>query len=189
MLARLQAVSKLTQFPEFVQRAEALQQELRTELVHPSTENPSALQRLAQEVASLFAACEKTLGEQAYAAYISDNITDVLLSLGYRVAQIPGEDTAQACVATIDESLGVQFNIDDQGHLNTEMVALDAGAAALEPGKQQQACSCSSGARGAKERDWKVRERYRTHFEEHDTLRVVEQPTVESRPHDTANRR
>lgn len=186
MLAKLQAVSGLTMLPEFTQRAEALQRELQAELIHPSEENLSRLQQLAQAVATLFAACEKALGEQVLAGYISDNITDVLLSLGYRVEQIPGENTQQACVAAFDDSLGVQFNIDGTGHLSTEMVALNAAAVAVDPLQQEHVCSMVDQVLEAlKERDWKLRERYRTHFEKHNTLRVVEMPAVESRPHES----
>ena len=78
---------------------------------------------------TLFSAGEKALQGNSFASYVSNNVSEVLLSLGYRVAQIDpeaGEADPHACVAAFDDSTGVQFNVDEAGRLTTEMVALDA---------------------------------------------------------------
>ena len=188
MLAKLQAVAGLPTLPEFVQRAAALLTQLRAELAQPSADSMAALTGLQQEVDTLFSAGEKALQGALMSAYISNNVSEVLLSLGYRVAQIDPEAGAEphACVAAFDDSTGVQFNVDEAGRLTTEMVALDARSAEVERGKQEKVCSMIDQVLEAlKARDWQLRERFRSNFAEEEQLRVVELPATDSH-HDDA---
>jgi len=188
MLAKLQAISQLTMLPASCRRAETLLGHLRVELANPSAEHLAALQGIGKNVDALFAACEKALHEQLLTQYVSHSVSDVLLSLGYRVAEItPEEAEQQSYVAAFDDAVGVQFNIDGTGHLTTEMVALNAGAAEVNRDTQEKVCSMIDQVLDAlKQHDYQVRERYRSHFEESETLRVVELPASETHESHTA---
>lgn len=188
LLAKLQALAGLSMLPEFSQQAETLLGQLRAELTHPSADSLAALGQLGQEVDTLYAASEKALQGQLLSSYVSSNVSDVLLSLGYRVAQInPAEDTEpHACLAAFDEATGVQFNVDAAGRLTTEMVSLDAHAAEVDSSKQKKVCTMIDQVLGAlKERDWQLRERYRSNFTDEEQLRVVDLPTAESHHDET----
>ena len=133
------------------------------------------LAQLAQDVATLYAASERALQGELISSYISDNVSEVLLSLGYRVAQIDADEAARphGCAAAFDASTGVQFNVDDAGRLTTEMVALDAQSTQVDRGKQEKVCSMIDQVLEAlKQRDWQLRERYRSNFAEQEQLRV-----------------
>ena len=182
MLAKLQAIAGLPTLPEFTRRAETLLAQLRAELAQPSANSLATLAQLGQEVDTLFSASEKALQGELLSSYVSHNVSEVLLSLGYRVAQIDPDADAKshAMVATFDETTGVQFNVNETGRLTTEMVALHADAAEVDRDKQEKVCSMIDQVLAAlKGRDWQLRERYRSNFADQEQLRVLEQPTAE----------
>ncbi len=188
MLAKLQAIAGLAMLPEFTQHAETLLGQLRAELAQPSADSLAALGQLGQQVDTLFSASEKALQGELISSYVSSNVSEVLLSLGYRVAQITPDADADphACVAAFDEATGVQFNVDATGRLTTEMVALDANAAQVDRSKQEKVCSMIDQVLDAlKQRDWQLRERYRSNFADQEQLRVAELPTLETHRDET----
>ncbi len=120
--------------PELVERARALQTRLAT-LLADARELPP-VQALAQEANTLFDAARRILTTQATAEYVRGQVADVLLGLGYRVAEIPSES---ASVASLGEGVGLEFHVDAQGRLGTAMVATEEGVTA-QPAAQEKVC-------------------------------------------------
>lgn len=186
-LARLQAILRQEQLPDF-NRAAALLLERLSETLSRATANDNAeIRQVAVEVDALFTACAKTFEEQTIAAYLEDQISEALTTMGYQVSQLPPEGlTAQrALVAAVGDDLGLEFHVDGHGRLGTEMVALSEDAASAGHDAQERVCTLVDQVFAAlNAHECAIRERFRSSLRPGEQLRVVEMPASEdaSRP-------
>lgn len=177
MLAKLYAVSRQATLPGSSQKAAALLERLVHQLANSEHSGVAAFESLAVQVAATFADCEKSLQDQAMAEYVGAEVTDVLLSLGYRVAQVgEGDGAGQGtCTAALDSTVGVQFRLNAQGRLGTEMVAFNEQAADVDAVAQERVCALVDKVLGAlQRRRLTVRQKVRRSFPQGHRLRVVQ---------------
>jgi hypothetical protein len=190
MLAKLQAVAQQNADLEAQVRAVSLLAQVQTELAQASVDDLAALRTLAKAVDTLFVACEQRFLQQATSSYVGDQVTDVLLSMGYCVTQVSAEDTEESrtYVATVDNATALQLRVDGNGRFTTEMVALTEQAAEATAPMQGNVCSLVDQILAAlRERQCTVREKFRSTLEVGERLRVVELPATEEQPgHTTA---
>ncbi|MEI7831785.1 MAG: hypothetical protein WCJ56_01085 [bacterium] len=174
MLGKLQALSNQTYMQYFSDRATVLLQQLNAALTAQESDAFTAVRKLSTEVDELYAACEKTLEEQTMAAYLQDQLSDVLLSMGYNVSQVPAE---QKLLASVDNQVGLEFHLGENGRIDTEMVALKQSAAKSGAENEERVCNLADKVfKALAQRDIEVRERFRTHLDDDEELRVVEMP-------------
>jgi hypothetical protein len=139
---------------------------------------------LVQEAELLFTNCQQLLEEQAIASYLGEQISDVLITMGYQVAQVPPAAPAEhrAYLAMVGDDLGLEFHLDGRGHLATEMVALSAQASGAGQAGQEHICSLADKVFAAlTERECVVREQFRSSLSPGEKLRVVEMESTEER--------
>ena len=176
-LAKLRAVSQQELAPELGQQSTALLEQLSVVLGRQQTDELTALRQLAQEADTLFTTCLQLFEEQTIADYLGDQISDVLLTMGYQVAQVPPESPSEhrAYRADVGDGLGLEFHLDGRGHIGTETVALSPQAVDIDHAAQERVCSLEDKVFAAlKARECVVRERFRSSLSPGEQLRVVE---------------
>jgi hypothetical protein len=177
-LAKLQALASQTVLSDYRQRAEALLAAIAGTLA-TTTDTLERMRELAGEATQLYDACRRTLEEQAVSAYISEQVRDVLLSLGYQVSMVPGEGDAAhpALVAAVDQGVGVSFHTDGTGRLKTEVVAFAEQYAEADAGTKEKVCTLVERVLASlRDREWNVREKYRITVKTGERLQVVSLP-------------
>lgn len=180
-LAKLQALMAQAEQPDICDQAEALLGELAAALAG-ADDHRERLRELAEATDTLFEACRRTLEEHAVSAYVSEQVRDVLLSLGYQVSMVPAEDAGEspALVVPVDQHVGVSFHTDSSGHMKTAVVAFDAAHDAADAQTKPKACALVELVLTTlREREWNVRERYRITVKEGERLKVVALPKTE----------
>jgi len=181
ILAKLQAVLRVPDMPVFTDRAQALSAQLNETLAQDDGAL-SEIQQLAVQAGELFVACEQSLSAQVVSAYIQDEVSDVMASLGYQVTRISGEDDEQRLVAAMDDAHGVEFRVSG-GNITSEMVALTPDAAAADSEAEEKACHIVDQFLAIfKEHHQGTRERFRTSLLPKEQLRVVEIEPAETAP-------
>ena len=176
-MPQLQTVIELSPDEALRERAKALLTRLAEQLAREPLDS-AALRAVAAEAEALLAAVRTALQELLLMQAFSEQVAEALLSLGYRVAQIPGEE---ALLAPLDTDIGVQLTVDGKGCLETEMVALSSAAEAVSPAAQEQVCAMVDELVAAlRQRNCTVRERARKHFKTDHRLRVVSPPATEA---------
>lgn len=176
-LAKLRAVSYQEYLPDFSLQAVAMLERLSEVLSQVGADDLRMITQLAQDAEALYTDCEKALEEQTIAAYLGDQITDVLLAMGYQVAQVPPEQAAgqHAVVAAVGDELGLEFHIDGHGRLGSEMVALSPHSTRAGHASEERICALADSVFHAlKARDCEIRERFRSSLTPGEQLRVVE---------------
>ena len=181
LIARCTAVARLPELPEQVAQANALLARISDGVVHGTLDH-DALNALTVEVAALYAACEHLLRERLVSSYLGAQVSDVLLSMGYQVAQVASDDTSQLTyLAPVDNAHGVEFHISGTGRLTTEMVALSEEA--VQTGEQGQEKVCGMVGQVMQElaaRRLQVRERFRKHLRDGEPLKITAPPAEET---------
>ena len=175
IFAKLQAVSQQVELPDFVIQAAAHQQRLGEILTAGGTRELVRLRQLAEEAAALFSTCEHMLQERLVSSFISDQVADVLLSLGYQVKQLANEPESHDFVAPIEQGVAIKFHVEDGGRVGSEMVALSSEAVDADAEAQEKICAIVDriiGELGA--RNLAVRERFRASLQPGEKLHVVE---------------
>jgi hypothetical protein len=187
-LARLQAVMRLPEMPDFTERAREMGARL-SEALARDDEKLAEIQQLAGQAGELFAACEKALSEQVMSAYIEEELTEVMVSLGYQVTRIPGEDSFQhRLVTTVDDAHGIEFEV-DSGHIKSEMVALTPDASVTDPQAEEKVCHIMDQFIATfKAHHQGSREVFRTSLQPEEELRVVEIAEEETITADSARK-
>ena len=178
-LARLRAVSNLPDLPEQTARATALQSRLADIFTGASAEIPARLQALSHETAELFAECVHHLNEKLVSAYVGDQVAEVLGELGYQVSHVESASTTvrNDLFTQIDADFGIEFHVQGNGRLSTEMVALTEDALHTGPEAQEKICAVVDQVVGElRERQLPVRERFRSSLVPGQPLRLVEAP-------------
>jgi len=180
IVAKMSAVLRVPDLPDITRQAQELSARL-NQVLAGDDDNLIELQTLAQQAGELFAACENALSMQVVSAYIQDEVTDVMLSLGYQVTPIAGEGDRRRFLAPVDEEYGIEFQVDGGGRLGTEMVALHSGAAVTDPDAQEKICGIvDQMIEQLKAHHQNVREHFRTSLQPGEQLRVVETDAEES---------
>ncbi|HEY3378434.1 MAG TPA: hypothetical protein VGL77_13165 [Armatimonadota bacterium] len=185
MLAKLQVLSQQNTLPEVTARATALLGRMQVALQSTHTDDPAPLRTLAQDVDALFHACGQALEEQAAAAYLSGQVTEVLLSLGYAVTQLPTDAApGKHFVAEMGKQIGVEFKVDGTGRLGTHMVALSEDAVQSGEQAQEHVCALVDQVFTAlRQRQLRLRERYRSSLAPGEGLPLLQLPeTTENAP-------
>lgn len=143
----------------------------------------SALEALATETEALFNATEKAIEEQAMAAYLEDQVGQVLSGLGYRVTTASNGDDSKM-VAVLDSGLGVRLNIDGTGNLAGEMVAFSESTAQVSDAAQEKVCNLMDDIfDGLRRRNLVVREKKRKNLKVgNDRVEVVKTALSEAEP-------
>ena len=173
--AKTRAIMALPDIVDLVEQAKALHACAGQVLAQGDDDELAALRQLAQESGELFAACEELLGGQVVSAYMQDEVSEVLTSLGYQVQQVAGEEHQHRLVTPVDDAHGIEFRMEGIGRMKTEMVALTPEATAATPEDQEKICRIIDQViEQMKGRHENVRERYRTSLKHEEELRVVE---------------
>jgi len=111
------------------------------------------------------------------AEYVSSQVTDVLLSLGYQINHLPPErpSGSAGCVALLDSSIGVQFRVEADGRLRTEAVALTESASGSGEEVEERVCALVDQVlQSLRQRpECRVRERARRRAKSGERLRVL----------------
>lgn len=175
--AKLQALAAVG-IADINEKIEELRKWFSEILAQGETGEMDPLRRLAQQTNELFAACENLLQEELTASYIRDQVSDVLLSLGYQVQQISEGGAEQKLVTQIDGELGIEFHLDGTGHLGTEMVGLHDGATAGEEEQEKICRIVDEVIEALHQRNLTTRERFRT-SSANDSLRIIDVPPQE----------
>jgi hypothetical protein len=163
--------------PEFEEQARALQARLAVLLAEAKELPP--VQAVVDAAAALFDDARLALTRQATAEYVRGQVADVLLGLGYRVAEIPGEG---ASVASLGDGVGLEFHVDAQGRLGTAMVATEEGVS-VEHAAQEKVCGLIDAVLAAlREREVTVTEKFRRTLTAGQALPVVHVDTTAA-PH------
>ncbi|MHB0938307.1 MAG: hypothetical protein ACYC6A_18090 [Armatimonadota bacterium] len=184
--AKLHALSRLTDLPAFAVPARRMQQKLAGIIATGGESELDELAALGRETDYLFETCERTLQQHLVTEYISDQISDVLVSLGYQVQSVE-EEGGERLIANIDNAVGIQFNVAEEGKLGAEMVALNAEAAAHGQESQEKICSIIDQVfAGLKGKDLPLRERFRSKLKPGEQLKVVETSAEEATEGDAA---
>jgi len=187
ILAKIQAIMRLPEMPAFTDRARELSARLNEALARDNG-NQDEIQLIAGQAGELFSDCEKALTSQVTTAYIEDELTDVMVSLGYQITRIPGEGDRHSLVSAVDDAHGIEFRVDG-GHINSEMVALTRDASVIDPEAEEKVCSIiDQVVANIKERHQGVRERFRTSLRPEEQLRVVEIEQEETTPSAVASK-
>ncbi len=182
-LAKLQAVIEQEQ-PEFSAQATVLLERFSIALAQ-QPDDLATLHQLAELADQIFTGYLHFIEAQTVTSYVGDQISDVLLTLGYRVSQIAPENPAEqrAYVAEVGDDLGLAFRLDGQGQLKTELVALNEQAAGSGQAAQERICTLTDKIFAAlRARDCTVRERFRSSLTPGEKLRVMEATFDEERP-------
>ncbi|HOS44830.1 MAG TPA: hypothetical protein PK794_14175, partial [Armatimonadota bacterium] len=177
-LAKLQALASQTVLPDYRAQAEALLAALANALATAEDEL-ERVRGMADEAAQLYEDCRRALEEQAVSAYISEQVREVLLSLGYQVSLVPGqgETDSPALIAAADGRVGVSFHTDGAGHLKTEVVAFSEQHAVADAETKEKVCALVERVLvSLRDREWYVREKYRITVKEGERLQVVTLP-------------
>lgn len=182
LLAKLQTLAQQTELPDFAQQAQALLARVGTAMEQITVADLAPLEQLKEEADALFTATTTALEEQAVTSYVSDQVTDVLRSLGYQVAEIPADhQQATTLVTPLADDIGLEIRVDGQGHLGTHMVALSDDAAQRGHASQEKVCALVDEIFTAlRHRDIGVRERFRSSLATDESLPVVAMPAMES---------
>ena len=174
LYAKLQAVSRRTELPEFVAGAEVLRKRMADVLSTGGSREFELLNGLLLEAETLFAACERALQERLVASVISDQVTGALLSMGYQVRQVDGEENGHL-LAAIDNGVGLEFRVDGEGHVGSEMVALTPDGTHADHKTQEHVCTViDQVVSQLVARNYTVRERCRSSLHPGEQLRVVD---------------
>jgi hypothetical protein len=152
----------------------------------------AALEVLATEAQQLFVNTEQLIEEAAMASYLEDQVAQVLGGLGYRVTAATNGQSESKMVAVLDSGLGVQLNINGQGHLSGEMVAFSDATSDVNSQAQEKVCNLMDDIfDGLRRRNLVVREKKRKNLKSGvDRVPVVQvesasnetTPTSESKP-------
>jgi hypothetical protein len=181
-LAKLQALITQQELPEMRLQAEALLSELAAVLAGASDPR-DRLQALTDTATALFDDCRRALEERAVSAYVSEQVRDVLLSLGYQVSMVPADtaDEAPALVVPVDQRVGVSFHTDAAGHMKTAVVSFDADHPEADAQTKPKACALVEQVLTTlREREWHVREKYRITVKAGERLKVVSLPKADA---------
>ncbi|MHB9108812.1 MAG: hypothetical protein ACYDCO_17305 [Armatimonadota bacterium] len=186
IFAKTRAIQQVPDAPELTEGAQALTTRLNQALARDA--ELTEIQALAQQAGELFAACENALSMHVMSAYMHEEMTDVLQSLGYRVTDISGEADDYRFVTAVDEVHGIEFHVDGLG-LKSEMVALTPNAIDATPEDQEKVCHVMDQVvLQMRKRHGNIRERHRTSIKSGEQLRVVEMPAEEAAPSAAAPR-
>lgn len=178
IFAKTRAILRVPDAPEFAEQAQALMTRLNQALARDA--ELAEIQALAQQAGELFAACENALCLQVTSAYMQEEMTDVLQSLGYRVTRAVGDTDENRFVAAVDAAHGIEFSVEGLG-LKTEMVALTPDAINATAEDQEKICSVMDQVvLQMRKRHGNIRERHRTSLKSGEQLRVVELPAEET---------
>lgn len=178
VLAKLQAVSHQDALPAYAAQATAMLGQLGDTVATVSDNYLATLRRLAEDANHLFIGCHRALEEQTRAAYVHDQLTDVLLTMGYRVSQVAAEGERKSLVAAVDHEVGLEFHVDGQGRMGTQMVALTPEGATAGQAAEKKVCKLMDEILAAlRARQCEVRERFRSYLADGEELRVVEMAT------------
>ena len=184
IFAKMRAILHVPDAPDFTERAHDLNARLNQALARDA--ELTELQALAQEAGKLFAECENALSLRVTSAYMQEEITDVLQSLGYHVTHAVGDTDERRFVAAVDVAHGIEFSVEGLG-LKTEMVALTPDAIDATAEDQEKVCSVMDQVvLQMRKRHGNIRERHRTSLKSGEQLRVVEIPAEEAAPHAAA---
>lgn len=185
-LARLQALARHELLPEYATQGKALL----TRLSMLLAQEPLPLddiRRLAADAEALFTACDTAVQERAVSAILGDQVTEVLLSLGYDVTQVPGVETqVDTLLASVDHDYGVELSLRGDGRVSTQMVALSQDGVHADADDQEKVCQLVDKLVAAlRQRKVDIRERFRASLQPGEELRVIEGETVETTVTDT----
>ena len=173
--AHAQSVLRQTVLPAPRAQAEAMLKSL-SALVAATPVELTELENLAGQSKALFEATEMALEDKALSQHLEDQVGQVLAGLGYRVTSAKGAEADDSkMVAVLDNSIGVQLNIGEGGHLSGEMVAFSEADAEVEIAAQERVCDLMDAIfDGLRRRNMVVREKKRKDFKvNQDRLRVV----------------
>lgn len=186
-LPRLQVVAEKSPVPAQQARAKAMLAEIaRFAVLTPEDALPS-LRALSSEAEALFEAFRAAVKQALQQEALSAQVSDVLLSLGYRVAEAQDDGTL---VTPLTQNVGVSFAVDGEGKLVSEMVALSPGAVEMDAQDQEHVCALVDEViAGLRERQCTVKERRRKRHQGRHALRVVSLPqtTTTATPQSAAN--
>lgn len=186
IFAKMQAILRVPDAPEFTEQAQALTARLNQALAGDA--ELTEIQALAQQAGELFSACENALSLHVMSAYMHEEMTDVLQSLGYRVSNVASEADDYRFVTAVDEVHGIEFHVEGLG-LKSEMVALTPDAIDATDEDQEKVCHVMDQVvLQMRKRHGNIRERHRTSLKSGEQLRVVEMPTEEAAPSAAAPR-
>lgn len=135
---------------------------------------PGALDVLERESAALFQEAATAVARAGLGQQVAHEVREVLMTLGYRVQLLPEPDTG--VVARVGEQVGIEFDIGDDGRVQTEMVALADGVTADER-QQEQVCQVVDQVfAGLRARSFEVREKVRRNRTRGERLRPATVP-------------
>jgi hypothetical protein len=180
ILAKLQALLGQPVLGECHAAAEGLLVRVHALLASPAADEVAELRRLTSEVDALFVTGEGRLQQLDLAAHLRQEITDVLLGMGYQVNEVAA-DGGPTLVTPVGEAVGVEFRLDTTGRLIAEGVALTPDGVQVDAAAQERVAVLVDGVFAAlRARQVKVQERRRRHLQIGDALRpaLVAAPPV-----------
>jgi hypothetical protein len=103
----------------------------------------SELEALFAKARNLFQACEKRLQEAAAHAYVAESVKDVLLNMGYSVAEVPPAVSTgdPGCLVSVDQDTGIVVSFAEDGRMLTEMVAFSANGVDPDEEAEKRVCA------------------------------------------------
>jgi hypothetical protein len=108
-----------------------------------------------------------------------DQVTDVLLAMGYKVAQVAPEESSDnhALIASVGNDIGIEFHVNGKCQMGAQMVALSDDAAHAGQEHEERICHLIDQVLTTLQaRQCLVRERFRSTLAPDEDLRVVELP-------------
>lgn len=179
-IARLQAVSNQQIISEVRSEAVALLEDITVNLaIEGQSAQPVA--ELIASAAEIFQRCEKMLAEETIARYLREQVTEVLLSMGYQVT--PAEGKYRPLLASLGKDIGLEVQFGEGGALQTQMVALSENAVLHGAEEQERVCKLVDQLFAAlKSRDCKIQERFRLSLGKDEQLRVITLPASAEQP-------
>ncbi len=168
VLACAQAVFRQETLPQQVAAARQILARVAPAL--DAEDAPQRLEALSREAQLLFERCGGILRERVEREYLTLQIGEALLSMGYQVAT-PEEG---GLVALLGRGTGLAFRPSEGGRLETEMVATAPPAGEVLPEAQESVCCLLDEVFDAlRARDVRVKERFRKTLPAGQTLRLV----------------
>ncbi|MEA2552596.1 MAG: hypothetical protein QOJ65_772 [Fimbriimonadaceae bacterium] len=180
-VAMLQAVSQVPNAPE-AGEAMATLERISAAFAAPEPPTLVALESFHAKAKTLFDTCDTRLDLATRSAVVTDSVAETLMEMGYKVSQVPSENST-GCLVPVNESTGMVVSVDQAGQLRTEMVAFDQGAIHPDGATQDKVCSIVDDIlAGLRKRDIEVKEKSRKMVKTHEAIRVVERPEEAQTP-------
>jgi hypothetical protein len=140
IVSRLRAVASCGAAPTESRAAEEAMKSFSAYLARPGGGSVRDLEGFLQKAEALFKQCQERLDLAVSAAIVQDIVSSALLERGYKISAVPSEAEASGLVS-LDQNLGLTFEIDRDGQIRTEAVALNPESAEPDSASEERVCA------------------------------------------------